>query len=191
MRDTTDSRFRPSEGYRISLGWEQVGALGGDYAFGKPSAEATWYKTLHTDALERKGILGVRGDVAYIVGEAPMFEKYYAGGFSSVRGFQFRGISPRNGIRDDPIGGEFLLLTGAEYSFPLYGRTIRGVTFLDMGTVSDGLSIATWRASVGFGIRVDVDFFGPVPMIFDFGFPIAQDEDDDTQIFNFSMGASF
>ncbi len=191
VRDTTDSRFRPSEGYRFTLGWEQFGALGGEYTFSKPSASVTWYKTLRTDLLERKSVLGVRGDVAYIAGDAPMFEKYYGGGFGSVRGFQYRGISPRNGIRDDAIGGNFILLTGAEYSFPLYGRTIRGVTFIDMGTVEEDFELTDWRVSAGFGIRIDIDFFGPVPMIFDFGFPIAKSDDDDTQVFNFSMGASF
>jgi len=28
-------------------------------------------------------------------------------------------------------------------------------------------------------------------MVFDFGFPIAQDEDDDTRAFTFSFGGSF
>jgi outer membrane protein assembly factor BamA len=36
-----------------------------------------------------------------------------------------------------------------------------------------------------------VSFFGPVPIVIDFGFPIAQDDQDDTRIFNFSFGASF
>jgi outer membrane protein assembly factor BamA len=33
--------------------------------------------------------------------------------------------------------------------------------------------------------------FGPVPMSFDFGFPLAKDKDDETQIFSFSLGWSF
>ena len=50
---------------------------------------------------------------------------------------------------------------------------------------------APWRAAVGFGLRINVDFFGPIPIVLDFGFPIAKDDQDDTQIFNFSFGASF
>ncbi|MBN2445285.1 MAG: outer membrane protein assembly factor BamA [Phycisphaerae bacterium] len=191
VRDTTDSRFRPTRGYRFDLSWEQVGALGGDYTFGQPSAGITWYKTLHTDIFERKSVLGLRGDVSYIVGDAPVFERYYAGGFGSMRGFEYRGISPRNGIRDDAVGGDFITLVGAEYSFPLYGKSLRGVTFLDMGTVEEDLELTDWRASVGFGLRIDVDFFGPVPIVLDFGFPIAKNDDDETQVFNFSFGASF
>lgn len=191
VRDTTDSRILPTEGYRISFGWEQVGALGGDHSFGKPAVSAAWYKTLQTDILDRKSVLALRADAAYIVGDAPVFERFYAGGFGSLRGFSFRGVSPRSGIYENAIGGDFIVLTGGEYSFPLYGKTFRGVTFIDMGTVEEDFEISSWRVSAGIGLRVQVDFFGPVPMVFDFGFPIAKDDDDDTQVFNFALGASF
>ncbi len=191
VRDTTDSRMLPSEGYRLSFSWEQVGALGGDFSFGKPTASAAWYKTLRTDIFERKSILAVRGDVGYITGDAPVFERFYAGGFGSIRGFDFRGVTPRAGIFDDPVGGDFIVLTGAEYSFPLYSKTLRGVTFIDMGTVEEDFGITSWRVAVGFGFRLHLDFFGPVPLVFDFGFPIADDDDDSTRVFNFSIGASF
>ncbi len=191
VRDTTDSRMMPTEGYRVTFSWEQVGALGGDHDFGKPAISGAWYKTVSTDLLDRKSVLALRADAAYIVGDAPVFERYYAGGFGSLRGFSFRGVSPRSGIKNQPIGGDFIFLTGGEYSFPLYGKTFRGVTFLDMGTVEEDFEISSWRAAVGFGLRVQVDFFGPVPIVFDFGFPIAKDDDDDTRVFNFAFGASF
>ncbi|MDX2199440.1 MAG: outer membrane protein assembly factor BamA [Phycisphaerae bacterium] len=188
VRDTTDSRLLPTEGYRFTISLEQVG---GDYSYTRPSTSFTWYKTLHTDALERKSVLALRADASGIVGDAPVFDRFYAGGFGSIRGFNFRGVSPRKGVLDTPVGGDFVLLTGAEYSFPLYAETVRGVTFLDMGTVEEDYEITDWRASVGFGLRVNVDFFGPVPLVFDFGFPIAEAEDDDKQVFNFTFGASF
>jgi outer membrane protein assembly complex protein YaeT len=191
VRDTTDSRLMPTEGYRVSFGWEQAAPFVGDYDFGKPVFSAAWYKTLRTDILDRKSVLAVRADAAYIVGDAPVFERYYGGGFGSLRGFSFRGISPRAGIKNQPVGGNFILLTGGEYSFPLYGKTFRGVLFLDMGTVEEGFEISSWRAAAGFGLRVQVDFFGPVPIVFDFGFPIAKQDDDDTRILNFAFGASF
>jgi outer membrane protein assembly complex protein YaeT len=191
VRDTTDSRMMPTEGYRISFSWEQAGIFGGEYNFGKPALSGAWYKTLRTDILDRKSVLALRGDAAYIVGDAPVFERYYAGGFGSLRGFSYRGISPRSGIKNQPVGGNFILLTGGEYSFPLYGKNFRGVTFVDMGTVEDSLALSSWRVAVGFGLRVQIDFFGPVPMVFDFGFPIMKDDDDQTRIFQFAFGASF
>jgi outer membrane protein assembly complex protein YaeT len=191
VRDTTDSRMNPTEGYRISFGWEQAGAVGGDFTFGKPAISAAWYKTVRTDILDRKSVVAVRADVAYIVGDAPVFEEYYAGGFGSLRGFKYRGVSPRGGIKHQPIGGDFIFLTGGEYSFPLYGKNFRGVTFVDMGTVEEDFGLSSWRVGVGFGLRVQVDFFGPVPMVFDFGFPVIKGDDDQTRIFNFAFGASF
>jgi outer membrane protein insertion porin family len=191
VRDTTDSRLVPTEGYRLAVGWEQLGALGGDYDCGKPFASFAWYRTMRTDVFDRKSVLGVRADVGYVVGDAPVFERYYGGGFGSVRGFEFRGITPHAGLFNDRVGGNFILLTGAEYSVPLYAENIRGVTFIDMGTVEEDFEITTWRVAVGFGLRVHINFFGPVPMVFDFGFPIAKDDQDDTRVFNFSFGASF
>ncbi|MEW6250710.1 MAG: BamA/TamA family outer membrane protein, partial [Planctomycetota bacterium] len=174
--------------YRVSFSYEQVMGPG---SFGKPAVSGAWYKTLSTDLLDRRSVLGVRGDMAWIVGDAPVYERYYAGGFGSLRGFEYRGVSPRAGFQDNAIGGDFIVLSGAEYSFPVYGRSFRGVLFTDMGTVERSFEISSWRASVGFGLRVQLDFFGPVPLVFDFGFPIASDDDDEEQIFNFAFGASF
>lgn len=191
VRDTTDSRILPSEGYRVNFTWEQVGALGADYSFSRPSIGGRYYLTTFTDVFDRKSILGFRADAGFIAGDAPVFERYYAGGFGSLRGFNYRGVSPRKGVYNDAVGGDFILLMGAEHSVPLYSDLLRGVVFLDMGTVEEDFEITTWRASVGFGLRVNINFLGGVPMIFDFGWPIAKDEDDENRVFNFSFGASF
>ncbi|MFQ5805589.1 MAG: BamA/TamA family outer membrane protein, partial [Phycisphaerae bacterium] len=140
---------------------------------------------------DRKSVSATRADLGYIVGDAPVFERYYGGGFGSIRGFDFRGVSPRAGIFDDRVGGKFILLTGAEYSVPIYAKNIRGMTFIDMGTVEEEFGITSWRVAVGFGLRVTINFLGPVPFVFDFGFPIAKDDLGDTRVFNFSFGASF
>lgn len=191
VRDTTDSRLLPSEGYRLTVSWEQAGVLGGDYDFGRPAANMRWYKTLRTDVFDRKSIWSVRGDIGYIVGDAPVFETYYAGGLGTLRGFDYRGISPRKGVYNDPVGGDFIALAGTEYSIPLYANSVRGVVFLDSGTVEEDFEITTWRVAVGFGVRINVDIFGGVPIIFDFGFPVAEDDEDEDRVFNFSFGASF
>ena len=60
-----------------------------------------------------------------------------------------------------------------------------------MGTVEDGFELTTWRASVGVGIRLQIDFFGPVPLEFDLAAPILRDGDDEEQIFSFFIGATF
>ncbi len=191
VHDTTDSRWMPSEGHRFKVAWEQFGAMGGDHMFGRATASFDKHWTVHRDTFERKHIvqLGVSG--GQIFGDAPVFEKFHGGGLGSVRGFEFRGISPRAGWRSDRVGGDFMLLTNAQYSYPLVGETIRGVTFLDMGTVEEDFGINSWRASVGVGLRIYVQYLGPIPLSFDLAFPIAEDDDDDTQIFSFSFGTTF
>jgi outer membrane protein insertion porin family len=190
VKDRTDSRLLPTKGDRLRLSYEQFGVLGGD-VFGKANAAYTRHFTLHTDEQERKSVLTLRGVTGYVVGDAPVIERFYAGGIGSLRGFDFRGISPRQGLKDRPVGGDFLLLATAEYSFPLYTELLRGLVFSDMGTVEEDFGVSTWRMSVGVGVRLQLEFFGPVPMEFDFALPVSKDEDDDTQVFSFFVGATF
>jgi len=191
VHDTTDSRFTPSRGHRFQVSYEQAGALGGDYYFGKLRAGYAWHKTLRTDVFDRKSILTLRVRGGYIFGNAPVFERFYAGGIGSLRGFEFRSVTPRQGFHNDRVGGDFMVLTGAEYSFPLYGKALRGVIFTDMGTVEDDIRLSAWRMSLGFGLRVQVDFFGPIPLEFDFAIPLTTGPHDDQQVFSFFFGTTF
>lgn len=192
VRDRTDSRWNPSEGDRLSISGEQVV---GDFNFFRLTGDYHRYWTVYTDAMDRKHIIAARVSAGDIIGDSPVFENFYGGGIGSIRGFRYRGISPRSAGTDEPIGGKFMFFAGAEYSFPIFGtgdgHELRGVTFFDSGTVEDDFGISTYRASVGFGVRWVIPFFGPVPMAFDFGFPIAKDSQDDTQIFSFSLGWTF
>ena len=187
-RDRTDSRWLPSTGDRLSLSYEQVG---GDFVFGRPTGDYHIYRTVHRDALDRKHILAGRASAGYIVGDSPMFERFYGGGLGSVRGFKYRGISPRQGPRDEPVVGDFMAFLGGEYTFPLIAEVVRGVVFLDSGTVEREASIETWRVAAGFGVRLHIPFFGPVPMSLDFGLPLNKDEQDETQLVSFSFGWVF
>lgn len=191
LHDTTDSRFLPSEGHRFNVSWEQAGAMGGDYFFSKFTGGYTKHWTVAIDEEERKSIVSAFTRVGQIFGDAPVFERFYAGGIGSLRGFDFRGISPRDGLRKNRIGGDFMFLTGGEYSFPLVGKALRGVLFADMGTVEEEFGISSWRAAVGAGVRITLDIFGTVPMEFDFALPVSKDSEDDTRWFSFFIGLPF
>ncbi|MCY2951020.1 MAG: BamA/TamA family outer membrane protein [Planctomycetota bacterium] len=187
-RDTTDSPILPSTGTITSFTWEHYGALGGEYNFDKFSAGWNAYTTLYEDLIDRKTILGLSADVGYITDSPPFFEAFYAGGIGSVRGFRYRGISPRSGIDEDPIGGNFLITGSAELSFPLAGDVLRGVVFADVGTVETDVRIGTLRSAVGFGFRLTLPFFGQLPMALDFAFPVTKNDQDDTRFFSFALG---
>lgn len=191
LRDTTDSRFNPSLGHRLRLSWEQAGAMGGDYYHAKLTGSYARHWTVAIDDQDRRSVVTAHARVGQILGDAPVFERFYAGGIGSMRGFDYRGISPRAGFRDNRVGGDFLLLTGAEYSFPLYAKAIRGVFFADMGTVEEEFGINTWRAAIGGGVRLTLDIFGTIPMEFDLAIPVSKDGDDDERVFSFFIGLPF
>lgn len=187
-RDTTNPGPLPYRGTTSQITWESVGAVGGDYTFQKFTASFDFYHELHADLIDRKTILALHADGGYIAGGAPFFERFYGGGIGSVRGFAFRGISPRSGPDDDRIGGEFSLTGSAEVSFPLVSDQLRGVVFTDLGTVESDVSIGTIRSSVGAGVRITLPLMGQIPIAIDFAYPITEDSEDDTQLISFSLG---
>ncbi len=188
VRDRTDSRWLPSTGDRIIVSYEQVA---GDWDFGRLSGDYHTYYTVYVDALDRKHILAGRVTGATIFGDAPVYERFFGGGLGSVRGFDYRGISPRQGPGKEVVGGDFSFFAGGEYTFPIVGQNLRGVVFLDSGTVERNYTITDYRVSTGVGLRIHVPFFGQVPMNLNLGVPLMKSSDDDTQIFSFSIGWIF
>jgi outer membrane protein assembly complex protein YaeT len=186
QRDTTDNYFAPTTGSRAGVGVEQADALGGDYDFTKFFLDGKRFWTVTEDVLGRRSVFSLRGQTALATTNTPIFERFYAGGEGSMRGFAFRGVGPTQ--LDQPIGGDFLLVGTSEYEFPLYGRNLRGVVFFDAGDVEKDISIGTVRASAGFGLRLVLDVFGaPIPIALDFGFPLHKAAGDQTQIVSFSI----
>jgi outer membrane protein assembly complex protein YaeT len=187
-RDTTTGGALPSKGNSLQGTWESVGALGGDYTFQKFTISADQYYTLYEDLVDRKTILSLHADAGYIAGSAPFFERFYGGGINSIRGFAFRGVTPRSGPDDDRVGGEFSITGSAEVSFPLVEELLRGVVFVDAGMVEKDFEFGTLRSSVGTGLRITLPVLGQVPIAIDFALPITQESKDDTQIISFSLG---
>jgi outer membrane protein assembly factor BamA len=187
-RDTTDSRILPTRGSIMDAAWEYAGALGGDFDFHKFTIGLNYYQTVYEDLLDRKTILSYRADFGYIAGDAPFFERFYAGGLGSTRGFKYRGISPRSGVEEDPVGGDFILTGTVELNFPVAGEILRGVVFADAGTVERDLEFGKIRTSVGAGIRLTLPLFGQLPLAVDFAVPITKDDQDDTRFISFSLG---
>jgi len=187
-RDMTDDEFRPTKGYTFNINYEQVA---GDHTFGVPGGTYVWYKTLYEDLLDRKTVLATKLHAAAAVGDAPPFEKFYAGGSYSMRGFEYRGVSTRglqtnviNPERKDPIGSDWIFLASSEVTVPLIGNNIAALFFVDSGAIDTG----PYRAAVGAGIQIMIPWFGEVPMRFELATPIMKDSDDDTQVFSFSIG---
>jgi len=197
-RTTFDDPRRPGSGSRLELTLGRAGAFGGDYNYWTTGGEYTVYFTLDEDFLGRITTIRLRGAIQYAFDEdrVPVYERFYLGG-RSLRGFEFRTVSPK-GIRndngqpsEDPIGGLWSMFLGAQYEVPLFEDAFSGVIFVDSGTVLSEPGISDWRVGVGVGIRLTIPAFGPVPLAFDLGFPLVKEELDETQIFSFAAELPF
>jgi outer membrane protein assembly complex protein YaeT len=183
--DTRDSYLRPTSGMTANATAEEVT---GSYTFPKLSFEINKYFTAmqRADGSGRQ-VVALRSIVAWAGENAPVYERYYAGGFQSLRGFEFRGVGPDiNGFK---IGGDFMFLNSIEYQVPILANDrLYTLAFIDSGTVEQSVEIKNYRVTAGFGFRISVPMLGPVPIALDFGFPIVQAPFDNKQIFSFSVG---
>jgi outer membrane protein insertion porin family len=186
--DTRDMPFMPGEGHKVEVSFEEGF---GDFNYPRVEADARQYFTLYQrpDGGGRQ-ILTVGGMLGWTGDNTPIFERFFAGGFQSFRGFAFRGVSPV--AESNPnvyIGGQFMAVGTVEYQVPLLANSMVSlVTFSDFGTVEDGVTLGGFRCSVGAGVRVSLPMLGPVPLAFDFGVPVVRQQTDITQVFSFYVG---
>jgi outer membrane protein insertion porin family len=196
-RDTLEPWARPNKGSRLAMKVDQFGVPSGDYSFTKSFMSYTTYFATNRDFLNRVSTLRLDAKLGYIFnGDSPTFERFYLGG-RSMRGFEFRTISPKGtprvagGSTDVSIGGDWELFLGAQYEFPILDRFISMVFFCDSGTVTESPSLDDYRVSVGTGIRLNIPQLGQAPLAFDFGFPVVKQEDDRKKTFSFSVQLPF
>ena len=198
---TVDSRIFPTRGERIRFEVDRIGWMGGDFDFTRMAIDYNAFTVVEEDFIGRKSVLGLRVSSGYIFQEnaAPIFERYFAGGHSSFRGFERRGVGPR-ALRndtllpgDDPQGGRFMFLAGLEYNAPLSEEhNLRYVMFVDSGTVQNEVSLKNYRVAVGTGIRIQIpQLTGQAPFAFDFAFPLRKEDGDQTRVFSFSIALPF
>jgi len=188
--DSRDNRFVPTEGSNLEISFEQVF---GTFMYPRATVSFSKMFPLH-QRLDGSGrhILAFEGSAKWSGKETPVYERFFAGGASSIRGFEYRNISPKyNGIDWLPIGGNFMLLGSANYFIPIDGGDkIRLVGFCDAGTVQSDIS--NWdeefRVSAGFGLRLSIPAMGPMPIALDFAFPIVKADSDKERMFNFRVG---
>ncbi len=198
-RGVLDDPYRPTKGSRTELGVEQVGLLGGDFDFTRLTAEQTVYVPVYEDFMGRRTVLSFKGSVGYIpqgADDVPVYERFYLGG-ANFRGFAYRTVSPK-GIRndtgelgDDAVGGTWQFFFGTEIQQPVWEDMISVVGFLDTGTVTNDPGFDDYRVSVGLGLRIYVPQLSPVPLAFDFGFPIVDQPGDRDRLFTFSLDVPF
>ena len=125
--------------------------------------------------------------------QLPFYKRFYAGGSSTVRGYQSSSLGPK---RDDgtSLGGKRRILTSLEVLTPVPtvkdDKSMRLVSFLDAGGLDNSFDgvLSDYRYSVGVGMN----WYSPIgPMKLSFAKPLNSKDSDKTEVFQFSLGGLF
>lgn len=210
QKSTLNKGILPDRGWSQNLALE-VATPGSDYLFYK----ATWSGQRYFP-LVGSWVLRSRADFGYGDGYGndfvlPFFENFFSGGIGSVRGYESRSLGPRSeGLayvesgdidpNPDPIGGNLLVEGSFELIFPTpfapRSRSVRTLFFVDGGNVFQTEVVNNLfkfdadevRYSAGVGLTW-LTVIGPLS--FNFAKALNDQEGDDTEVFQFSLGQVF
>ncbi|MCX7894152.1 MAG: outer membrane protein assembly factor BamA [Burkholderiales bacterium] len=168
-----------------------------DYRYYKASYQLQWwYPITSFFTLLLNGELGWGG--GYSNGALPFYKNFYAGGVSSVRGFQQSSLGPRD-AQGGVLGGIRRAVGNVEVLFPMPGltqeRSVRLSAYFDIGQVwnpdlpGQNLSdIGGFRYSVGLSFGWNSPF-GPLRLFI--SQPLNEQNGDKIQRFQFTFGQQF
>lgn len=201
--NTVEDPFSPVDGGNYGFFLNQSGTfMGGDWDYLKATLSTETYFPLWRDNLNRPWTLGLtsRFRKAFVdddLGNLPYPEKFYLGGQSSVRGFNFRGIG------EDPngfaVGGDVSWNASLEMRFPLVStrqrglvdefEIVRGGLFIDAGSLGNSFNdLQSTRVSAGVALRMRFAALPNAPLSLDFAWPLEDEPGDDTRVFSFTIG---
>ena len=189
-RDTRNHFVFPNRGSRVDLDLEYITRALGSYAdYAKFHAGAELYLPVFEDIFLR--LAANAETVEHVSGDdVKVFDRYFAGGFGTIRGFKRRYVSPVN-VNENSIGGSTMLVGTAELIKPIKNFMFFKI-FCDVGNVwwdSFDADFGDLNASIGLGIQ-----FRALPVRLDYGYPIVTKNDhlDGTHgRFHFSITTSF
>jgi len=128
-------------------------------------------------SLARKHRVLLRGEAAATVidgfGDLPLSLRYYAGGDTSVRGYGYQRLGPKNSS-GDAIGGKQKLVGSVEYDY-LFREKWSVAAFVDTGNAFNQWNDFSLERGAGFGVR----WYSPVgPLRVDLAWPVSVGDRD-------------
>lgn len=188
--NTTEDPFDPTQGEVLSFSFDQIGKFwGGDYQFYTFTTEAKKYYSIGWKTVlagrVKLGLTDAFGSSANL----PLFERLYAGGEKSVRGYGRRRLGPISDS-DDPLGGLSLFEGSVELRRPVW-KGLNGTLFVDFGQVSTkahDIPLDELKFSAGFGVGYATPL-GPLQLYL--GFPFDPPNGDAPFQVHFSVGQFF
>lgn len=192
-----DSPFVPTRGLLFEIAEDfATKALGGDSEFFRTRLDFNVFRPLYTNEEGFSHVIQFRTRIGTMNGnddDIPMFERFFAGGITTVRGFYSRSLGPKD-EHSNPLGGEFKTIFSLEYTFPIFGNDIRGAVFVDGGQVfteASDFSISDFRYAAGIGMHIVFKPLGPNPIKIYFCKILDKEDGDDEEVFQFMFGFKF
>ncbi len=185
----TDDFVNPSRGWEVTGSFEPVGTIfGGDINFVRLIAEGRAYVPLPARLFGSARVRVGTAEPLDGTPEIPLYERFYAGGVNSVRGYGRWRIGPL--VNNRPLGGRSLVEASIELRRHIAGP-FTGLVFVDAGQVSlesFHFPVGTMRYGTGLGVRFD----SPVgPIGADLGFPITPPAGDQRWQVSLSVARTF
>jgi outer membrane protein insertion porin family len=190
--NTLNSFSYPTEGAKNKISFDLALPIA-DFRYYKLNASHRSYTPLGNDLTWK-----INGNIGMAQGysgkELPFFERYYGGGNSSVRGFEFNSLGA---TYDDgkAKGGELSLLASTSIISPMKfisdSKNMRMSAFIDVGSVEEkvkDVKLSDLRVSAG----VAFSWLTPVgPLGVYVAEPLVKEDTDETKTMEFTLGTSF
>ncbi len=189
--DTSDDLLNPTKGVRLNLtGSAFPEFIGSSQDVFQTGATGSTYLDLSGQGnLVLAGRLSVASVFGGSIDELPADRLLYAGGGGSVRGYEFRSISPED-EDGDPTGGRSLVEGSIELRYRFlddYGI----VPFFDAGTVTED-TYPSFDEKLQYAAGLGFRYYSPIgPIRADVAVPLNPREDDDPVAFYISIGQAF
>jgi len=188
-RDTRDDILNASRGMFLSHGLGYApGLLSSDVRFIRYFVQYYTFNKLNDFLIHASGLrIGLSKGLGQ---DLIPSERFFAGGGTTMRGFEKDEVGPKNPYTGLAEGGEAVFVLNQELRFPLY-KELSGVVFVDLGNVyskASDFNPFTVRKAAGFGLRFNTRF---VLLRFDWGFKLDRRPGESLSKVFFSIGQAF